>query len=135
MARTRAVLCVGVFFLGVQLAAAAPQTGRGENPLGATGRIGVDPLPGRQIPVPAQVAPDLVTGPGHGRHGLVETPFGVEVENARQVQRRDRRRRGRDVGLLLLVSSEGGGEEEEERKHARARGHIRLLRREYARKS
>lgn len=70
MARTHAVLCVGVFVLGVQLAAAAPQTGRGGQ------------RPAAQRPAPAPLEPAggsaigiRVVGTGLGANGSELRPF------------------------------------------------------------
>ena len=68
MARTKAVLCVGVLILGTQLAAAGPQAGRGQRPAAA---------PTQPPAAPPQVSAVAlrVVGPGLGANGSELRPF------------------------------------------------------------
>ena len=107
MARTKAVLCVGVLMLGTQIAAAEPQAGRGA-------QRGAPPRPAAAAPQPAATPPQVtaiairVVGPGLGANGSELQPFhespGTAVALAdpgrpRQRHRRDRqpRRQARRV--------------------------------------
>jgi hypothetical protein len=73
MARTHAVLCVGVFCLGVQIAAAAPQAGRGR---GAQRPAAAAPQPQPPSNPPQVSAIGLrVVGPGLGANGTELRPF------------------------------------------------------------
>jgi hypothetical protein len=74
MARTTAVLCVGVLVLGTQIAAAGPQAGRGA-------QRGAAPRPAAAAPAAAATPPQVtaiairVVGPGLGANGSELQPF------------------------------------------------------------
>jgi len=72
MARTCAVLCVGVLLLGTQLAAAEPQAGRGnQRPTAAAPQPQTPPS---SLPQVSAVAVRVV-GPGLGANGSELRPF------------------------------------------------------------
>ena len=85
-------------------------------------RIRLDPLAPRYVPVPAQVAPDLVAGSRDAVDGVVEAPVGVEIQQAREVQRGDRRERD-SLGLRLLAGPECRGQEQDREKGQDKREH------------
>src|SRR6185436_7946798 len=74
MARTTAVLCVGVLILGTQIAAAGPQAGRGA-------QRGAAPRPAAPAPQAPATPPQVtaiairVVGPGLGANGSELQPF------------------------------------------------------------